>query len=249
MLVRLEHALGCPDLARQLVLVPKSRPSSLVAHQDINLVVGYDGSPCSQTALDITLWIAHQTRLATRRSVTVQVVYVIDTSAIENTAPADIALDEINADLLLPLITAQPSIPASPLRSLSEVLERCEPAALEYAAVRSHAANLVAELPRLQSNAFDVANWQAQQFERADRILWQARNLANEWRGSLKTHLRFGTVAEELCQVAIAESATVLLIGCDSSEHEMVAMLTSHHPPCPVLGIPTAACDRLHMDV
>jgi nucleotide-binding universal stress UspA family protein len=237
MLVRLEYALGCPDLSKQLVLI--SKPKAASSTEDINLVVGYDGSPRSQTALDITLWIAHQTRLVTRKLVMVQVVYVIDTNY-SNAALLDHEIEHNSiGELSLPFISAQPTLPLSPLRSLNTALEKAEPAALEYAAVRANAACLVAELPKPQPNACDIANWQVQQFEQADRILWQARHLADEWRGSLKTHLRFGNVAEELCQVAIAESATVLLIGCESANHPMVESLKSQ-APCPVLGIPAA---------
>jgi nucleotide-binding universal stress UspA family protein len=241
MLVRLEHALGCPELSKQLVLIPKPKSSALAtdreknSDREINLVVGYDGSPRSQTALDITLWIAHQTRLATGRSVTVQVVYVITASELND----EDVLDHSASDLSFPMRGV-------PLQPLHEVLDRAEQpnsdyASVEYAGLR-HTACGVSELIRPEPTTFGVANQQQQQFENADRILWQARHLADEWRGSLKTHLRFGTVAEELCQVAIEESATVLLIGCESADHPMVRALAT--APCPVLGIPVAACRR-----
>ncbi|MEO8892339.1 MAG: universal stress protein, partial [Coleofasciculaceae cyanobacterium] len=81
MLMRLEGAMDRNDLIEQMVLLPE--PASAAAkwansNQSVNLIVGYDASPRSQTALDLTMWIAHQTRLATQKDVTVQVVYVVE---------------------------------------------------------------------------------------------------------------------------------------------------------------------------
>lgn len=157
MLVRLQGALGRDDLTEQMLLLPSS--TAIVRAESstsTNLVVAYNGSPNSQTALDITLWIAHQTRLATQKQVTVHVVYVID----------------------------------------------------------------------------------HRQFERADHILWQARCLADEWRDSLKAHLRFGTVSTELRAVVLSAAADLLLLGCSSAQHPLVQQLTTELP-CPVLGIPS----------
>lgn len=73
MLVRLQGTLGRADLVNQMVLLPSAQPVCPQDTPEINLVVGYSNSPASQTALDLTLWIAHQTRLATGKQVTVQV--------------------------------------------------------------------------------------------------------------------------------------------------------------------------------
>lgn len=157
MLARLQSALGRDDLMEQMVLLPEPKQRSVKAKlpEMTNLVVGYSGSPNSQTALDITLWIAHQTRLATQRQVVVHVVYV-------------------------------DSYP----------------------------------------------------FQQADRILWQARCLADEWRGSLKAHLRVGALAAELKTVVAAESADLLLLGCRAADHPVVQQL-AFDSSCPVLGIPS----------
>lgn len=81
MLVRLQDALERNDLSEKMVLLPGAasiHPDATNSKEAINLVVGYNSSPNSQTALDLTLWIAHQTRLVTRKPVTVKVVYVLE---------------------------------------------------------------------------------------------------------------------------------------------------------------------------
>ncbi len=82
-LARFESALGYQNLAEEMVLLPEPVQSSKKSKspkqaKTINFIVGYNSSPQSQIALDITLWMAHQTRLVTTKEVTVQVVYVID---------------------------------------------------------------------------------------------------------------------------------------------------------------------------
>lgn len=81
MLVRLQSAIGRDDLIGQMVLLPEpKKPFSQKDHkaESVSLIVGYDASPNSHTALDIAFWIAHQTRLATNVKVTVQAVYVVE---------------------------------------------------------------------------------------------------------------------------------------------------------------------------
>ncbi len=81
MLARLQSATGRDDLIEQMVLLPEPKKSFSKKPQSskaVNLIVAYDGSPKSHTALDIAFWIAHQTRLATNAEVTVQAVYVLE---------------------------------------------------------------------------------------------------------------------------------------------------------------------------
>ncbi|MDX2271703.1 MAG: universal stress protein [Cyanobacteriota bacterium] len=153
LLMRLESSLTA-DAPSPVVLFPGSHPAP--SGHTHHFVVGYTGSPASQTALDLTLWIAHQTRIASQKQVTVHVVYVAAPQAV-------------------------------------------------------------------------VA---------ADAILHQARVLADEWRGSLSAHLRFGDVASQLRQVAEQTGANLLLLGCQSPQHSIVQGLIPYCP-CPVLGIPT----------
>jgi len=78
--MRLQDALGIDDLS-ELVLLPGCNHSFINRDRDlgkISLVVGFDGSPESHTALDLTLWIAHQTRLVTPAPVIVHAVYVVE---------------------------------------------------------------------------------------------------------------------------------------------------------------------------
>jgi len=71
----------------------------------------------------------------------------------------------------------------------------------------------------------------------ADRILWQARCLASEWRGSLNAHLRVGSVGTELIQVAREVEAEAILLGCHTTNHPLVQQLAGQ-TPCSVLGLP-----------
>lgn len=81
MLVRLQNAMSRNDLIEQMVLLWNPITSfceQAESAKSINLIVGYNSSPNSHTALDISLLIAHQTRLATKANVTVQAVYVLE---------------------------------------------------------------------------------------------------------------------------------------------------------------------------
>jgi nucleotide-binding universal stress UspA family protein len=166
-LARLQVVLDRSDVTEQMVLVPGMlhAATALCCSHDFDLVVGYNGSPKSQAALDIALCIAHQSRLTGHKQVTLHVVHVVDP-----------------------------------------------------------ACNLL---------------------EQADQILWQARCLADEWRGSLKAHLRFGALAEELRLLVQETNAHLLVIGCEFADHPLIEALAPEFP-CPVLGIPAHVYQALN---
>jgi hypothetical protein len=210
-LARLENSLNEHESRPQLLLHGRSPNlnTSTPEHSDaINIVLGYSSSTHSQAALDLTLLIAYQTRLATRKRVIVQAVYVVEgIHPIQKTARPHSAI----RDLVKTTVT-----PGSGTRSV--------------AATQLHNR-------RQTVNCVDARAAQLQCFEEADQVLWQARSFAMEWRGALNTHLRFGSPAIELSKVAQQEQAGLLIVGCDSVEHPLIAQLRQYCD-CPVLGIP-----------
>jgi nucleotide-binding universal stress UspA family protein len=228
MVVRLESALERNDLMEQMVLLPE--PASAACKwanstKSVNLVVGYNASPRSQTALDLTMWIAHQTRLATQKQVTVQVVYVVDEIQ-NNKCPDRFNLADVKRSSIHSLPSGFPKASTS-TQSATCVLTKPKAQAL---VVERDRKSVKKGCPKTTSRQSD---W----FEQADHILWQARCLAQEWRGSFKAHLRIGDVATELRKVVESEEATLLFLGCNSVHHPIVEKLSSNFP-CSVLGIP-----------
>lgn len=210
MLVRLQSAIGRDDLIEQMVLLSPKTSCTEKAQpaKSINLIVGYNSSPNSHTALDIAFWIAHQTRLATNVQVIVQAVYVVENN--QKSQYLDVFHSEMH----------EPSL-ACPVN---------------YA---SKSTTSVLSQPQLTSNVLSVETKLADTLTQADRILWQARSLAEEWQGSFKAHLRFGCVAEELQKVVKLEAADILFLGCKSINHPIIQTLDSDFP-CVVLGIPNS---------
>jgi len=196
-----------------------------MSSQSVNFVVGYNASPRSQTALDLTMWIAHQTRQATQKQVTVQVVYVVDQKQSrpcrDSFKFADVCSSSIHQLPLKPFNSLEPK------NCNTSVLTKPTPQELKVASKAS------SKKSRRSKATLSQSDW----FEQADRILWQARCMAEEWRGSFKAHLRFGDIATELRAVVEAEAATLLFLGCHSVEHPLVEKLGSDFP-CAVLGIP-----------
>ncbi|WP_404783589.1 hypothetical protein [Altericista sp. CCNU0014] len=217
-LARLGCTMADTRAARDLLLLPGpdrvESSQAAEASDTINIVVGYSGSQNSQAALDLTLLIAYQTRLATRKRVVVQTVYVLE--GIYHPQKPLLSTAVGNA------ISAQRDLEwGTATATVSE--RRTDKSAL----ARRHTVNCV-----------DVRAAQLQCFEEADRVLWQARTFATEWRGSLNTHLRFGSPAIELSKVAQQEEASIAIVGCHSSEHDLVRQMKDICS-CPVLGIPT----------
>ncbi len=110
-------------------------------------------------------------------------------------------------------------------------------AALDLALCIAHQTRLVKPDPVVVHVVYVVDQTLPKTIANADHILWQARCLASEWRGSLHAHLRVGDIAKELSLVAEEMEADVLLLGCHTSNHVLVKKLASQSP-CSVLGLP-----------
>ena len=221
MLMRLQNALGQENLGKQMLLYPGSAPVTKESGAT-DLVIGYSGSPNSQTALDFAFWMAHQTKLATQNPVTVHVVYVLDScNSLDLTCAAAADLNGLRSQSLHSAQVAclsgarRPASSGTALQPQQTVT--CQPQELKARSATSLTSSL----------------------EAADRILWQARCLADEWRGSLEAHLRFGAVTSELRQVVDSVKADVLLVGWSAIGHPLMQHLLTPDFPCPILGIPT----------
>jgi hypothetical protein len=173
------------------------------------------------------MWIAHQTRLATQNQVTVQVVYVVDQIQ-SRKCPDVFNLADVKRSSIHPLPSGLPKTKTSTsTKSAISVLTKPKQQELALEDQRKLAKKCCSKATVNQSD------W----FEQADHILWQARCLAEEWRGSFKAHLRLGDVATELREVVESEAATLLFLGCNSVNHPIVQQLDFNFP-CSVLGIP-----------
>lgn len=212
-LARLHCTLESDVLVNQLLLLPGRISSSPITTRSAikdkkhsAIVVGYNGSPNSQVALDLAFCVAHQMHLATQKQVMIHVVYVVDCLNSAKPARARHRVERTK------LASGQKSTKSSQTSQTSTI--DCGTALLtQFGSDRSS-------------------------LEEIDRVLWQARCLAEEWRGSFSTHLRFGKVVTELGAFIAEENAALLFVGCDSVSHPLVQQLKPiiH---CPVLGIPT----------
>lgn len=237
MLARFESALGYQNLAEEMVLLPEptlpvsKKSRSPKQAKTINFIVGNNSSPKSQIALDITLWMAHQTRLVTTKEVTVQVVYVLDKTP--QTYGEDTGKFAVGNAL-----AAKPKV--SDLEKTSTINCRESAIALPSAEIQS----VSQRTTWIDPPYFRAIFCQNNQYEVADKLLWQARCLAQEWRGLFKAHLRIGQVATELRNVVELESANLLFMGCNSGNHPLIRELGKNFPCC-VLGIPSVLNDQM----
>jgi hypothetical protein len=222
LLVRLQNAIGRDDLIDQMVLLPTPKTSvseETQASKEINLIVGYNSSPNSHTALDIALLTAHQTRLATKAQVTVQVVYVMEDRLMGGGAEV---------------------LPTEDTIGSNRGEQKVRPHFLTNSTHEELNAGIITQT-RWQGNSIHQSQTEksVDRFAQAERILRQASCLAAEWKSSFKAHLRFGCVATELKRVVVSESADILFLGCNSIEHPIVDSLGLQFP-CSVLGIPNS---------
>lgn len=222
-LARLGNSLGNHRLSQDLLLLSGQDlsldRSSLEApdysnhSDDLNILVGYNGSRNSQMALELTLLIAYQTRLATRKRVIVQAVYVIE--GIHPTQKATFA----GVGRSLPNFSS--------------------PVSLRMEGATATATPTLVQSRRHTVNCVDARAAQIQCFDEADQVLWKARSFASDWRGSLNTHLRFGSPAAELKNVAEQEQVHMMILGCSSTDHPIIQQLQDDCI-CPVVGIPVS---------
>jgi hypothetical protein len=221
MLARLECAMNRTDLFEEMLLLPKPVDQESNSEQSVNLVVGYNASPQSQTALDLTLLIAHQSRLAAQKPVTVQVVYVMAASI-----PSSNVFNSTHIDNSSIQKFSRQSVASSrSSKSATSVLTKPKSERL-----------LDSSCKTVDSNQAIAA--QSESYKQAARILCQARYLAEEWQGDFQTHLRVGDVTTQLKAVVESTSATALFLGCDHASHGIIQQCGDNFP-CSVLGIPS----------
>lgn len=225
MLVRLGCAMNRTDLFEQMMLLSEAAPKNDNSDKPINLVVGYNASHSSHTALDLTLCIAHQSRLATQIPVTVQVVYVItenqahlSSTSLQSANISDSSIHQFSRQALQSTVSN---------KSNTSVLTKPQ---FQQLVGSSHPTSKTMHSSQTTAN-------QSKSLKQAEQILGQARCLAEEWGGDLKAHLRFGDVTRELRAVVESTSATALLLGCNGRNHGMVKKI-GYSFPCSILGIP-----------
>lgn len=224
-LVRLQNALGWNNLADQIVLSEglelERKMGDRPGAETMNVLIGYNGSANSQVALDLALWIAHQTRMASQTKVLVHVVYIVDRRKPPSYTYPTVVESERTA-----LRTALRQASGLPIFSLNR---RVTDPTIPNKPVE--ACLTVCQVQPKPSPATQNL------LDQADCILWQARCLAEEWRGSLEAHLRFGPYPDELLTIAREVKADLIVVGCSSPEHDLVRQLAPQ-APCPIWGIP-----------
>ncbi|MBE9224802.1 universal stress protein [Phormidium sp. LEGE 05292] len=236
MLVRFQSAVGRDDLVEQMILLPGRKSSvspTTKSDNSLTFVVGYNGSPSSHTALDITLLMAHQTSLATNKQVSVQIVYVIDNEG--NSKLKHFPSNYKTSSNYWEFSTA------SVLKSVTT--ELAKPTIQALATSDRQITTKSTTKLTTQSRPIPTTCSRTSIFEKADQILWQARYLVEEWGDDFIAHLRIGCVAEELTKVVESEAADLLFLGCHSAKHSLVHKLGAKFS-CPVLGIPDSITEQ-----
>lgn len=209
-LARLHCALDPEVRVDRLLLLPRlTQPTVPQSHAVpcSALVVGYTGSPNSQAALDLAFCVAHQMQLATRQQATIHVVYVVDCPD-----------------------TAQQ---VHKRRSGTSKVDRALLTSTDHSAPSCG----TAVLKRSKAKTKTGSKTDGSSLDQIDQVLWQARCLAEEWRGSFSAHLRFGSIATELTSFVHEEKAGLLFLGCHDVQHPLVQALKAQ-AGCPVVGIP-----------
>lgn len=223
MLARLECAMNRTDLFEQMMLLPKPVAQTNNSDQAINLVVGYNASLQSQSALDLALLIAHQSRLAAQKPVTVQVVYVMAANL-----PNSNVFNSTNLkNSSIQQFSRQHIASSSSSKSATSVLTK--PNSQQLLDISNNTGKKIDSTQAIASKS--------ESFQQADHILSQAHCLAEEWQGDLQTHLRFGDVTTQLKAVVESTSATALFLGCHDANHGIVQKCGDNFP-CTILGIP-----------
>jgi hypothetical protein len=210
-LARLQSTLDLDDRMDKLLLLPRLTDPTTTPTRlpSAALAVGYDGSVNSQAALDLAFCVAHQMQLATQQQVMIHVVY----------------------------ITAHAPAKAS---QIQRVAKRVKPNVYRLQSQPKQAANTRSgkSLPLNPSPNLSTEQ-NEHSLDEIDRVLWQARCLAEEWRGSFTAHLRFGELASELESFVKEEQVALLFLGCHSATHPLVQALKDSLP-CSIVGIPVA---------
>jgi nucleotide-binding universal stress UspA family protein len=136
MLLRLQSTFESENLGTQMLLQPglESFANAKRDRHSMNLVIAHNGSANSQNALDFALWMAHQTRLATRKQVTVHVVHVLNQPNVWKTLnpscayllPKSQMIHGATATLTRPSLAQSPLIQPSSNRETVNPLEQAD---------------------------------------------------------------------------------------------------------------------------
>jgi hypothetical protein len=133
MLLRLQNTLKQANLWENLLLIPgeASQGMNVGDRSEIHLVAGYTGSPASHNALDLVLWMAHQSRLVTRKRVTVHIVYVGEDAFEQDASPVATSFPESKRSAQEGK-SAVETLEAHPVKRAGQILEQARILAQEW---------------------------------------------------------------------------------------------------------------------